>query len=94
MYYVYRTYDKDNNPLYFGCTSDFFARIDMHRIKEWWAIVHKFEIDRYKTRYEALWEEEKAIKKESPRFNLIHHPDYKRNREKYLKKKMVDINQK
>lgn len=74
---VYRFFSQDAALLYVGVTDSLGTRWRNHsKNKPWWSQVADTRIVWYNTRAEALAEEERAIKEERPRYNIVHasHP--------------------
>lgn len=74
--YVYRTYDAAGLPVYFGCSSRLTHRLQEHsRSASWWPLVATMRFTGpFTDRAGALSFEAKAIMREGPRFNEVHHP--------------------
>lgn len=78
-HFVYRLYDKDDELLYIGCTSNVGNRVRMHRkysprsaiFAHWIARIESVEYPNYQT---ALSAERVAIQSELPPFNVRWNP--------------------
>jgi hypothetical protein len=68
---LYRFYDADQRPLYFGISSSFEIRWDAHRLKApWWPIAEYVALSFYAgTRHPLHSHETAAIRRERPPFN-------------------------
>lgn len=70
---LYRYYDKHENLLYVGISFSAMNRLIQHKSSAKWADkIIRMDIEWFNTRIEAEKAEKKAIKKESPQFNIIH----------------------
>ena len=68
---LYRHFDKTNTLLYVGISLSTFARLSQHKDHSpWFKQVTRVEIEHFETREEAMAAERKAIKAESPKFNI------------------------
>jgi predicted GIY-YIG superfamily endonuclease/predicted transcriptional regulator len=71
---VYRMYDHKNVLLYVGISNRVDLRIEQHRAsKDWFWRVDRIKTEEYPNRATALNVEEKAIKSERPKYNIIHN---------------------
>lgn len=68
--YLYRFYDADRQPLYFGISENTADRLQAHRkTAEWWPLAEFIAVSVYPD-YEAVQVAERAaIRNEQPRFN-------------------------
>lgn len=68
--FLYRFYDRDLQPLYFGITAGFPSRWDQHRKRsEWWPLAKHVAVSYYPTNDAVRAAEKAAIRHEKPRFN-------------------------
>jgi len=71
-HFVYRCYSTDRELLYVGASKDIEARIRGHRDQSFWAgLISGVLCEEFPTKAEATAVERKAIREESPRFNII-----------------------
>jgi predicted GIY-YIG superfamily endonuclease len=71
---LYRLYDRAGVLLYVGISNDVHGRIRTHRMeKTWGPLIADSRIEFYATRVSALDAEATAIRRERPRFNVIHN---------------------
>lgn len=74
---LYRHYDKDGVLLYVGISLSSTYRFSQHKTNsEWFKLVTRIEIERFKTRKEAVKAEEQAIKDEHPKYNVQFNDSY------------------
>jgi predicted GIY-YIG superfamily endonuclease len=67
---VYRLYDAEGSLLYVGVASDLEVRFKDHaKEKAWWPLVARREITWFDSRLDAMYEESRAIGRESPIHN-------------------------
>ncbi|MFC9700900.1 type II toxin-antitoxin system prevent-host-death family antitoxin [Streptomyces sp. NPDC056943] len=67
---LYRLYDVEDRLLYVGITGDPKVRFTQHRKeKPWWAEVALREVEWFSTRSDAERAEQRAIRREVPRYN-------------------------
>ena len=72
---LYRHFGKDNSLLYVGVSLTTVKRLAEHRRgSSWFGEIIRIDIEKFKSREDALAAEQKAIKKEKPRYN-VHHQD-------------------
>ena len=84
MHCIYRHFDKSGKLLYVGRSCNLGMRHAEHQINSrWFSLVTTIKIQRLESIKLAIEAEEKAIKKESPAFNLLHN---KINIQKEIKK--------
>lgn len=69
---LYRFYGKDRDPLYYGVTTNPFARWTAHRNGEWWRLARFVSIEPVAPAV-RLATEQRAIKAENPRFNVLRY---------------------
>jgi hypothetical protein len=70
---VYKTYDAEWVPLYFGISNDFGRRWQQEaREKSWWPEVAHQTVDWYDDEPTARAAEREAIRAENPRHNIVH----------------------
>jgi predicted GIY-YIG superfamily endonuclease len=70
---LYRFFDAGGDLLYIGITNDPGRRWGRHATdKPWWIEVDRIELERYPDRTSVLDAEQKAIKEERPRYNVLH----------------------
>ncbi len=70
---LYRVYDVESRLLYVGITNHLMRRTSQHEeSKPWWWQVRRMEVEWFPTREAALYAEERAIKRERPRHNIVH----------------------
>lgn len=82
---VYRYYDVHNILLYVGITSRGARRNQEHNAgKEWWAWVHRQDVDHYASRELATAREKHLIESHRPPFNKQHNRDHAAQRAAYL----------
>jgi excinuclease UvrABC nuclease subunit len=68
---LYRHFDAEKKLLYVGISLSTFARLSQHKEHSpWFEQVMTVEIEHFETREEAMAAERKAIKTESPQFNI------------------------
>ncbi|MEV5007269.1 GIY-YIG nuclease family protein [Streptomyces sp. NPDC055692] len=71
--YLYRFYDADRQPLYFGITEDSATRLVAHRkTAEWWPLAEFIAVSVYRSHADVEAAERAAIRHEQPRFNKAH----------------------
>lgn len=75
--YVYRLFNSDHELLYVGCSFHAIGRILQLCSKPWFDQVSSIRLEKFKSRVEALKQETKAIRSESPVFNIAHNPSAK-----------------
>jgi excinuclease UvrABC nuclease subunit len=67
---LYRVYDVVGRLLYVGISTDARRRIRQHRrTKSWAGLLYRVDVERHRTRAEALREEQHVIQTEHPLFN-------------------------
>lgn len=67
---VYRLYDNAGRLLYVGVAYDFDTRFKAHaKEKDWWPLVAHRDITWFDNRFDAMYEEARAIENESPIHN-------------------------
>lgn len=72
---VYRLYDQDGGLLYVGVSCNPAARLNEHAAKKsWWRLVARKTAVLHGSRGEALAEEDRAIRTESPVHNVAGRP--------------------
>ena len=70
---LYRFFGDDGALLYVGISLQPFARMGQHRTdKSWWGEVAAVTIERHPTRRDVLAAERDAIRREKPRYNVVH----------------------
>lgn len=70
---LYRFYNRGGELLYVGVAENPFKRWQQHsKDKAWFGEVSRFETDWFPTRESVLAAERRAIKIESPKYNIIH----------------------
>jgi predicted GIY-YIG superfamily endonuclease len=80
---VYRLYDATGVLLYVGVSSNLVSRLAAHASeKHWWPQVAKKTVVTYGSRGEALMEEDRAIRTESPVHNVAGRREKLRPEEK------------
>lgn len=68
---LYRFYDGDGLPLYFGKTTTQAARLEQHRKRaEWYGLARYVALSLYPSHGRLLRAERAAIRHEQPRFNV------------------------
>lgn len=68
--YVYRLYDTEDRLLYVGVANDLDVRLKRHaNEKDWWSLVARRDITQFDNRLDAMYEESRAIERESPIHN-------------------------
>jgi len=72
---VYRCYDENWNPLYFGATVDLVKRFKAHLRSEWIGMMRYVVLEGYATRPDAFEQERRAINLELPYFNKPYRHD-------------------
>lgn len=71
---LYRLFDTEGALLYVGIAGNPGRRFEQHaKDKPWWSEVDQIDLEHMDTRAEALIEEAKAIREESPRYNVVHN---------------------
>jgi predicted GIY-YIG superfamily endonuclease len=71
---LYRHFATDGALLYVGVSLSWPARTKAHaKGSHWFEQVSRVEIERFRTRDEALAAEREAIKRERPKFNIVHN---------------------
>lgn len=73
---VYRFYDKDQNSLYIGITTNPLTRWMAHRHADWWRLARFISIEPVDPAV-RLAAEQKAIKTDKPRFNVLRYATVK-----------------
>ena len=75
LFYIYRLYDSKDSLLYLGITNDTDRRIREHKQSaDWFYQVARTDIRRFDcTRKNVEIEEISAIKREQPKFNILHN---------------------
>jgi len=75
LFYIYRFYDNKDSLLYLGITNDTDRRIREHKQNaDWFYQVVRTDIRRFDcSRKNLEIEEVSAIKREQPRFNILHN---------------------
>lgn len=69
---LYRHFDKDGVLLYVGISNDVRYRTDTHRkISRWFLDIAKITVTHFPSRDDALVAEKRAIKEETPKFNIV-----------------------
>ena len=69
---LYRCYDANDALLYVGLTSNPKQRFNSHeKGKSWWEDIVRIEVEHFDTRAACAAAERRAIKQESPLYNLI-----------------------
>lgn len=79
---LYRHFDADGSLLYVGISLSWPERTKAHAQKSrWFSHVAEVKIERFPTRQEALDAEREAIRREHPKFNIVHNrrPVVRRN---------------
>lgn len=72
---VYRVRDVNGDLLYVGISVNFFSRAKEHRTySSWWPLACDGTLETYSTRRDAEIVEARAIRDESPRFNVTRYP--------------------
>lgn len=72
--WLYRMWDQSGNLLYIGISNNAFTRFSQHeKAKPWINEVARWERDRFDDRESALKAEREAIKKERPKYNVVHN---------------------
>lgn len=67
---VYRLYDASGHLLYAGVAYDFDVRFKQHaKEKDWWPLVVRRDITWFDNRFDAMYEESRAIDNEAPIHN-------------------------
>ena len=70
---LYRHFTKHNTLLYIGISLSAIYRLSQHaRQSHWYRMIDYIRIVHYPSRESALKAEYKAIKKEKPKFNIVH----------------------
>lgn len=69
---LYKYYDAQGEPLYFGISHNFKTRNRVHSEKAWYADVDRCDLELFTTRSDALLAERVAIQAELPRHNITH----------------------
>lgn len=71
---LYRFFDRDGKLLYIGITHNIERRTAQHRSdKPWAALIHRTTVDVYLSRKAAFSAERRAIRRERPRYNVVHN---------------------
>ncbi len=71
---IYRWYDADRRPIYYGIAGDLAARTDQHAHASRWSVFAAYcEVTRASTRRLALDEERRLILRDLPVFNRQHN---------------------
>jgi predicted GIY-YIG superfamily endonuclease len=71
---LYRMYAADDDLLYVGLTKDPASRFKQHSdSKDWFPTVAKITVQHFATREELVVAEVEAIRKEGPRYNIVHN---------------------
>jgi predicted GIY-YIG superfamily endonuclease len=72
--HLYRLYADDGELLYVGIAVDLEHRMTQHAAdKPWWGKVDRHEVETYPNRLLAETAEAQAIRRERPRYNLMHN---------------------
>jgi predicted GIY-YIG superfamily endonuclease len=72
--YLYKLYDKDNNLLYVGITTNYKIRFRIHSKKQfWWNKVSRRWIKKYSSRTLALKVEKRIIAHQKPKYNITYN---------------------
>jgi hypothetical protein len=70
---LYRHFDKDGVLLYVGISICVVSRLYTHsHNSRWFNEITRIDIDKHETREDAEKAEEEAIKKERPKYNVMH----------------------
>lgn len=78
---LYRHYDAEGALLYIGISLSWPSRTREHAGgSRWFDQVARVEIENFDTREEALTAEREAIKREKPKFNVVHNRARTRSR--------------
>jgi predicted GIY-YIG superfamily endonuclease len=86
---LYRHFAADGSLLYVGISLSWPARTKTHaRGSTWFEQVAKVEIEHFPTRADALNAEREAIKRERPKFNVVHNRPARNHVQK--KRKLVE----
>lgn len=81
---LYRHFDAANELLYVGISLSVAHRLSQHmRGSRWSGQIARVTVEHFATRDDALQAEERAIKVERPRFNVVHNNTNKPSRRKY-----------
>jgi excinuclease UvrABC nuclease subunit len=83
MYFIYKLYGKEGQPLYIGCTENFGRRLIQHKTQSpWYGKIVKIIAETKQNKKAALEAEAKAILAEQPKYNVnglkfpfSHHQD-------------------
>ncbi len=67
---LYRHYNAAGELLYVGISLNVLTRTSSHRYREWFSELARIEVEHYPTRGDAMEAELKAIREESPLFNI------------------------
>ena len=71
---LYRHFDADNNLLYVGISKSAIARLSQHSLTgHWYDSICRVTIERFNSREELEQAEKRAIKNESPKYNIVHN---------------------
>lgn len=77
---VYTMQDSKGKPLYIGRSKNPERRFKQHaKAKDWYPSVDKIKTNSYRTVGKAAKAEKKAIKKQSPTYNVVHNKKGSRN---------------
>ena len=72
--YLYKLYDKNNNLLYVGITTNYKIRFRIHSKKHsWWNKVSRRWIKKYPSRTLALKAEKTIIANQNPKYNITYN---------------------
>lgn len=74
---LYRHFGENGELLYIGISLSVTTRLGQHRLTSpWFEKISRIEVEHFSNRIDALNAEKKAIKSESPKFNIHHNtPD-------------------
>ena len=84
--YLYRHFNSKKELLYVGISVNPLIRTQQHKQKHWFNDIANITIKSYTSRKAVLLAEEKAIKQEKPKHNLVH------NKKVATKKKLNILN--
>jgi len=71
---LYRHYSNSDELIYVGISKDPYRRTGEHKaLSKWFDKVSTIKVEWFETREDALAAEKNAIKKEKPRFNIVHN---------------------
>lgn len=72
--YLYRHFDAFGSLLYVGISLSWLMRTKAHsKSAEWFEEVARVTIEQFATREEAMEAEREAIRREKPRYNVVHN---------------------